>query len=154
MRIPKYEYGTPSLKTVLLGSTAKDTGVVENYRVNDILGLATSSNTLTFSSVEAVSNGDYTVSTFETTNIYLFTWSGGNGTMGITLPLAANSSGRMIRFVTDGSMTNGNSTLIKIAPTGSDTIDGALTPYDINKKYEGVAMWSNGVEWFIIQKKA
>ena len=154
MRIPKYEVGTPSLKTVLLGSTAKDTGVVENYTVTDILGLATNDNTLTFKSVEAVSEGDYTVSVFETTNIYLFTWSGSAGTMGVNLPPAQSSSGRMIRFVTDGSMTNGNSTLIKIAPSGIDTIDGELTPYDINKKYEGVAMWSNGVEWFIIQKKA
>ena len=154
MRIPKYEYGTPSLKTVLLGSTTKDTGVVKNYTVNDILGLATNDNTLTFSSVGAVSNGDYTVSVFETTDIYLFTWSGSAGTMAVNLPPAQFSSGRMIRFVTDGSMTNGNSTLIKIAPSGSDTIDGSQTPYDINKKYEGVAMWSNGVEWFIIQKKA
>ena len=154
MRIPKYEVGTPGLKTVLLGSTAKDTGVVKNYTVNDILGLATNDNTLTFSSVEAESNGDYTVSVFETTDIYLFSWSGGTGTMGVNLPPAQFSSGRMIRFVTDGSMSNGNSTLIKIAPAGSDTLDGSQTPYDINKKYEGVAMWSNGVEWFIIQKKA
>ncbi len=154
MRIPKYEVGTPGLKTVLLGSTAKDTGVVENYTVNDILGLATNDNTLTFSSVEAEGNGSYTVSVFETTDIYLFTWSGSNGTMGVSLPPAQFSSGRMIRFVTDGSMTNGNNTLIKIAPVGSDTLDGTQTPYGINKKYEGVAMWSNGVEWFIIQKKA
>ena len=118
-----------------------------------ILRLATNDNTLTFSTVVVQGNGAYTVAE-EKIQLYLLTWSGSNGTMGITLPLAANSSGRMIRFVTDGSMTNGNSTLIKIAPVGNDTLDGALTPYDINKKYEGVAMWSNGVEWFIIQKKA
>jgi len=153
MRIPKYEYGTPGLKTVLLGSTRKDTGVVENYSVDSILRLATNDNTLTFSTVVVQGNGAYTVAE-EKIQLYLLTWSGSNGTMGITLPLAANSSGRMIRFVTDGSMTNGNSTLIKIAPVGSDTLDGAQTPYDINKKYEGVAMWCNGVEWFIIQKKA
>jgi hypothetical protein len=153
MRIPKYEVGTPGLNTVLLGSTAKDTGVVENYTVNDILGLATNDNTLTFSTVVVQGNGAYTVAE-EKIQLYSLTWSGSNGTMGINLPLAANSSGRMIRFVTDGSMTNGNNTLIKIAPVGSDTLDGEPTPYDINKKYEGVAIWSNGVEWFIIQKKA
>jgi len=153
MRIPKYEYGTPGLKTVLLGSTRKDTGVVENYSVDSILRLATNDNTLTFSTVVVQGNGAYTVAE-EKIQLYLLTWSGSNGTMGITLPLAANSSGRMIRFVTDGNMTNGNSTLIKIAPVGSDTLDGTQTPYDINKKYEGVAMWCNGVEWFIIQKKA
>ena len=153
MRIPKYVVGTPTLNTVLLGSTTKDTGVVENYTVNDILGLATNDNALTFSTVVVQGNGAYTVAE-EKIQLYLLKWSGSNGTMGITLPLAANSSGRMIRFVTDGSMTNGNSTLIKIVPVGSDTLDGAQTTYDINKKYEGVAMWSNGVEWFIIQKKA
>ena len=154
MRIPKYEVGNPSLTTVLLGSTTKDTGVVENYKVNDILDLVPPDNTLTFSSVVAEENGNYPVSAFETTNIYLFSWSGGNGTMSVQLPTAEVSSGRVIRFVTDGSISNGNSTLIKIEPSGTDTIDGVQQDYVINKKYEGVAMWSNGVEWFIIQKKA
>ena len=153
MRIPKYAVGTPTLNTVLLGSTLPDTGTVENYTIEEVVAAGTDNSKLTFRTVVAQGNGAYVVAE-EKIQLYLLTWSGGNGTMGITLPLAANSSGRMIRFVTDGSMTNGNSTLIKIAPTGSDTIDGAQTPYDINKKYEGVAMWSNGVEWFIIQKKA
>ena len=153
MRIPKYAAGTPTLNTVLLGSTLPDTGEVENYTIEEVVAAGTDNSKLTFSTVVVQGNGAYTVAE-EKIQLYLLTWSGSNGTMGITLPLAANSSGRMIRFVTDGSMTNGNSTLIKIAPVGSDTIDGAQTPYDINKKYEGVAMWSNGVEWFIIQKKA
>ena len=47
-----------------------------------------------------------------------------------------------------------SSTRVELTPTGSDTLDGISGAYVINKTYEGVQVWSDGIEWFIIQKKA
>lgn len=43
MRVPKYEVGTPTVNTILLGSTVPDTGVVENYTISSIISLVPSS---------------------------------------------------------------------------------------------------------------
>jgi hypothetical protein len=37
---------------------------------------------------------------------------------------------------------------------GGDELDGSTAAYVINKAFEGIQVWSDGVEWFIIQKKA
>ncbi len=66
-----------------------------------------------------------------------------------TLPINVN---RVIRFLSNGGfLTN---TKANLTPINGQTLDGSINPYIINKSYEGIQVWSNGQEWFIIQKKA
>jgi len=80
------------------------------------------------------------------------TWSGGNGTMEIYLPSAVSNTNRTIRLVSDGTFTS--NTKVHLIPAEGEELDGSSTFYQINKSYEGIKVWSDGSEWFIIQKKA
>ena len=84
-------------------------------------------------------------------NIVDFDWSGGSGTYEYILPSATAIPYRKIRFVNNSTITA--STKVHItAPTG-ETIDGGAF-YEINKAYNGCAVWSDGVQWIVIQAKA
>ena len=80
------------------------------------------------------------------------TWSGDTGNMTLNLPSAASSVNRTLRFASDSSFTT--NTRVYLTPVGGDELDGSTSYYEINKAYEGIKIWSDGVEWFIIQKKA
>jgi len=80
------------------------------------------------------------------------TWSGATGNMTLNLPSAASSVNRTLRFASDSSFTT--NTRVYLTPVGGDELDGSTNYYEINKEYEGFKIWSDGVEWFIIQKKA
>ena len=79
------------------------------------------------------------------------TWSGANGTQVLNLPTAASHTNRVIRFLSNTGYVNATRT--ELTPIGGDTLDGSVSPYVINKEYEGIQVWSDGSEWFIIQKK-
>lgn len=81
-------------------------------------------------------------------------WSGGNGTATLNLPDAtsSNSLNRFFRIITDGTVASAKK--IDLTPTGGQTLDGSTSAYEINSSYEGIAVWSDGTEWYIIQKKA
>lgn len=79
------------------------------------------------------------------------TWSGANGTQVLNLPTAASHTNRVIRFLSNTGYANATRT--ELTPIGGDTLDGSVSPYVINKEYEGIQVWSDGLEWFIIQKK-
>ena len=103
---------------------------------------------------------DLTVSATQTVNLSDYpnsflvklSWSGGTGNMTLNLPSAASSVNRTLRFASDSSFTT--NTRVYLTPIGGDTLDGSTNYYEINKMYEGIKIWSDGVEWFIIQKKA
>ena len=95
---------------------------------------------------------DLSGSTYANAHMIKLSWSGGSGTATYTLPTAASSTNRVIRFISDSSFET--NTRVDITPAGSDNLDGANTAYTINKDYEGIALWSDGSEWFVIQKKA
>jgi hypothetical protein len=80
------------------------------------------------------------------------TWSGATGNMTLNLPSAASSVNRTLRFASDSSFTT--NTRVYLTPIGGDELDGSTDYYEINKEYEGIKIWSDGSEWFIIQKKA
>ena len=82
-------------------------------------------------------------------------WTGGNGTFTLRLP-PVNGTGmanRIIRFITDGTFGTGAGDKVLITPRSGQTIDGAAN-FEISKAYEGIAVWSDGSEWYIIQAKA
>ena len=70
----------------------------------------------------------------------------------INLPSASSSTNRAIRFISNGGFNT--NTRVHLTPSGSDTLDGSTSFYEINKEYEGIYVWCDGSEWFIIQKKA
>ena len=80
------------------------------------------------------------------------TWSGDTGNMTLNLPSASSSVNRTLRFASDSTFTT--NTRVYLTPIGGDEIDGSTDYYEINKAYEGIKIWSDGSEWFIIQKKA
>ena len=91
-------------------------------------------------------------STYKTSDMIELSWSGATGTMVLNLPLAASNVNRVMRFISNTGFGAGTQNA-DLTPQGSDTLDGSTNKYRINKPYEGIQVWSNGVEWFIIQKK-
>ena len=97
----------------------------------------------------ATSGGGSTYS--ETNNIVDISWTGGSGTYTLTLPSASDIPYRFIRFVNDGTVSASNK--IDIIAQVGQTIDGAAS-YEINKSYNGCAVWSDGSNWVVIQAKS
>tara|TARA_R110001592_G_scaffold14653_2_gene65350 strand:- start:5532 stop:5981 length:450 start_codon:yes stop_codon:yes gene_type:complete len=88
---------------------------------------------------------------YEKVELIRMTWNGANGDMTLNLPSASQHPNRVMRFISDVSFAN--ATKVNITPIDPETLDGEITPYVINKSYEGIQIWSDGIEWFIIQKK-
>lgn len=86
-------------------------------------------------------------------NLVLLSWTGGNGVYTLNLPLASANTNRLIRITTDGSLSSGAGDKIDITATGGETIDGDPS-FQISKQYEGLAVFSTGSEWIIVQAKA
>lgn len=93
-------------------------------------------------------------SDYDNMHIMKLSWTGAAGTATYTLPdaTASKNTNRIIRFISDNTYTN--STKVNLTPAASQTLDNSSSAYTINKAYEGIAVWSDGNEWFIIQKKA
>jgi hypothetical protein len=139
--------GAEDLPIVQSGSTKKTSlGEVQRYIVNHL-----DPTTLT---VSAGNTYDIGASTYDEAELIVLTWSGGAGTATLTLPdvTATKNLNRAKRFITDSTFSN--STHANLTPFGSQNLDGANSAFDLNRAYEGIKMWGNGTEWFIIQQKA
>ena len=119
-------------------TTVKD---IVNYLVPTALTVSVAGGTIDL--------GD---STYDDAELIVLTWSGATGTMELTLPSATTNTNRVIRLISDTTFTT--STHADLTPVSAQTLDGASSAYRINKEYEGITVWSNGTEWFIIQAKA
>ena len=91
---------------------------------------------------------------YDEAELIVLTWSGGNGTVELTLPdaTAAKNLNRSKRIISDSSFNT--STHADLTPRAGQTLDGSSSAFRINKAYEGIKLWCNGTEWFIIQAKA
>ena len=84
---------------------------------------------------------------------FTFTATGGVENATVNLPnVNGTNTNRLIRFISDTTFTS--NTRVSLTTINGATIDGSSSPYIINKEYEGVQLWSDGTEWFIVQKKA
>ena len=101
---------------------------------------------------EAGVDVDLNQSIYDDTFMFKISWTGGNGTSVCTLPDAVSHANRKIRFISDSTFSSQDH--LDVTPAAGQTLDGSSNAYRINKDYEGIAIWSDGVEWFIIQKKA
>ena len=104
--------------------------------------------------VSKENNIDLGVSDYDSAELIRLTWDGSNGNMTMTLPdcTASNNTNRVMRFISDRTFST--NTRVYLAPASGQTIDNSGSPYEINKEHEGIQLWSDGAEWFIIQKKA
>lgn len=130
--------GTEQLPLVQSGTTKKTT-------VNGI------KNYLIATNLTAQASVNVDLANYPDAHIVHLSWSGANGTATYTLPSASSSTNRKIRFITDSTFNT--NTRVDLTPASGDTLDGGGV-FEINKAYEGIAIWSDGTEWFIIQKKA
>lgn len=139
--------GAEDLPIVQSGTTKKTSLTdVQNYIVNHL-----EPTTLTVTDGETYDLG---ASIYDEAELIVITWSGGNGTATITLPdvTLAKNLNRAKRLITDSTFHN--STHARVTPYGSQTLDGNNSAFDLNREYEGIKIWGNGTEWFIIQQKA
>ena len=133
--------GTENLVFVQSNETKKGT-------VNDIINYLVPTH-ITVSSGQTVNLSD---SQYANIKLVKLTWSGVSGNMTLNLPSASDNTNRAIRFISNGGFNT--NTRVYLTPIGGDTLDGSTNYYEINKEYEGIYVWSDGSEWFIIQKKA
>jgi len=139
--------GSEDLPIVQTGTTKKTSlEDVQHYIVNHL-----EPTTITVSAGNTYDLGD---ASYDEAELIVITWSGGNGTATITLPdvTLAKNLNRAKRLITDSTFSN--STHANVTPYGSQTIDGDNSAFDLNRAYEGIKVWGNGTEWFIIQQKA
>jgi len=133
--------GDESLVVVQSSTTKK-------ANVNDIINYLVPTH-ITVSADQTINLSD---SQYADIKLVKLTWSGENGNMTLNLPSASSSTNRAIRFISNGGFET--NTRVYLTPIGGDTLDGSTDYYEINKTYEGIYVWSDGTEWFIIQKKA
>lgn len=95
---------------------------------------------------------DLDSSTYDYAQLIKLSWTGSAGTAVYTLPDATAHTNRKIRFISDSTLST--NTHIELTPASGQELDGSTSAYDINKAFEGIAIWSDGTEWFVIQKKA
>ena len=121
-------------------STIKD---IVNYLTPKAVTVSTAGGTIDLGS-----------STYANSELIVLTWSGSAGTIELTLPDATTTANtnRVIRIISDTTFST--STHADLTPASGQTLDGSSSAYRVNKEYEGVTVWSNGTEWFIIQAKA
>ena len=133
--------GNEEIAIVQGGSTKRTTvNTTKNYIVP---------TTLTVSDGQTINLSDIS---YQSAEMIRLTWSGANGTMVLNLPDATQNVNRLLRFLSNGGFAS--ATRVELTPILSQTLDGSTTAYVINKEFEGIQVWSDGIEWFIIQKKA
>ena len=133
--------GNEEIAIVQGGSTKRTTvNTTKNYIVP---------TTLTVSDGQTINLSDIG---YQSAEMIRLTWSGANGTMVLNLPDATQNVNRLLRFLSNGGFAS--ATRVELTPILSQTLDGSTTAYVINKEFEGIQVWSDGIEWFIIQKKA
>ena len=125
-------------------------GTTSNTTLNDIDNylIATS---LTVVDGQTVNLSDTTYASLGLLKL-TYTAVGGVENTTLNLPDATLNVNRLIRFLSDTTF-NAN-TRVNITAINAQTIDGSTNAYVVNKEYEGVQLWSDGNEWFVIQKKA
>ena len=145
LKISELPIATPlqgAEKTVVVQGGITKQSTIENI-VNYIVPI-----TLVVSSGQTVNLQD---AAYEKAELIRMTWDGANGTMTLNLPTADQHPNRVMRFISNGGFAV--ATRVELTPTGTELLDGVNAAYVINKPYEGIQVWSDGIEWFIIQKK-
>lgn len=84
-------------------------------------------------------------------NIVDIDWVGASGTYVLNIPSATDIPYRVIRVTNNATV--GANDKVHVTPPLGETIDGAAF-YNIQKPYNGIAAWSDGTRWIVIQAKS
>ena len=84
-------------------------------------------------------------------NIVDIDWVGSPGTYVLNIPSATDIPYRVIRVTNNATV--GANDKVHVTPPLGETIDGAAF-YNIQKPYNGIAAWSDGTRWIVIQAKS
>ena len=97
---------------------------------------------------------DLNDSTYDEAEMIKLSWSGANGTVELTLPdaTATKNLNRTKRIISDSTFAT--ATHADLTPRAGQNLDGSSSAFRINRAYEGIKIWCNGTEWFIIQSKS
>ena len=97
---------------------------------------------------------DLNDSTYDEADLIVLSWSGANGTVELTLPdaTATKNLNRTKRIISDSTFAT--ATHADLTPRAGQNLDGSSSAFRINRAYEGIKIWCNGTEWFIIQSKS
>ena len=146
----KFHGVAPVVDTVDKGSALVDT-LREADTIDDIASYTYTGTTATLEPefMTVTPGGASTITTKK--NIIDLNWVGSSGTHTLTLPSAAEIPYRFLRIVNDSTILASDK--VDIAAPVGETIDGSAT-YEINKPYNGVAVWSDGSNWIVIQAKS
>ncbi len=114
-------------------------------------------NLTVFNDADPIREFYITGSEFNDESFIKLSWSGPTGTCNVNLPdcTATENVNRIIGFISDGTFSSATHADLRPLKGSGQSLDGSTTQaYRINKDYEGIRVWSDGTEWFIIQKKA
>jgi hypothetical protein len=83
------------------------------------------------------------------------TWTGADGGHGITLPDAGDTStpvmsNRLVEYLTDGTFSAARS--VDFTVTSGGLING-VTSTTITGKYQSIKFWSDGTEWYVLNRQ-
>jgi hypothetical protein len=153
MAIPagtKFHGVAPGVDTINKGSSTANANR-DAYTIEDIAVYVGSGGIATLEPefVTATPGGTYNITSIK--NIIDISWSGGAGDFTLNLPSATAIPYRFLRIVNDSTVTAAER--VNVTATGGQTIDGAAN-YTVNKAYNGIAVWSDGSNWIVIQAKA
>ena len=146
----KFHGVAPGVDTKNKGSEQAN-AMRDAYTIDDIAGYVISDgmSLLVPEFITATPGGSLQVTT--TKNIIDLTWSGGSGVFDLILPSVTDVPYRFLRIVNDSTIVASDKVQV-VAPVG-ETIDGGAF-YEINKAYNGIAVWSDGSNWIVIQAKS
>lgn len=136
------------------GSPGADNGVTKNFTLSDLSEFIRGNGDIVVSGKMKVAVNDITASAGGSTTVTgsnhfnVITFTGGNGTHTITLPVV--EEGVILRFKTDGTISNPKD--VTLSPQSGQTIDGAST-YTMDRPYDGITLLGHSSNWLVIQKK-
>lgn len=79
-------------------------------------------------------------------DIYLCNDNVGGVGFTVTLPLALNNAGRILKFI----KIDANATTITLDGNGDETINGAATNTHMQAQYQAITILCDGTQWFIL----
>lgn len=145
----KFHGVAPGVETENKGS-AQANALRDAYTIDELCQSCTESITKLEPEILTVQSGGTTNLTTNK-NIVNIDWINGPGTHNVILPSAAAIPYRFLRIVNNGTVDANNK--VDIYAPGTETIDGDPF-YRINKIYNGIAVWSDGSNWIVIQAKS
>lgn len=145
--VPTTTTGVTSLNTGTGSLSIVGKGGVNVTKVGQLINIS-HANTAPPLVVGATPGSSSTIATLEDVDIIDINWTGGSGTYTLTLPSAKIIPYVRVAITSDGYVAIAN--MVDIAAAAGETINGGAT-YTMNSAYASILLWSDSIDWRIIQ---